>query len=48
MTLHLELDGAQGGDPARAPARTTVEPAALAANLAARLRQREPEALAEL
>ena len=32
----------------RAPARTTVEPAALAADLAARLRQREPEALAEL
>ena len=46
--MTLDLDDAQDGDPSPAPARTTVEPAALAAELAARLRRREPEALAEL
>ncbi len=48
MTLDVELDGARDGDPQRAPARTSAEPAALAADLAVRLREREPEALAEL
>jgi RNA polymerase sigma-70 factor (ECF subfamily) len=48
VSLDLDLDGAPDGDPHAAPGRTTGEPAALAADLALRLRRREPEALAEL
>ena len=48
MTLDGEPNGAEGSDPARAPGRITAEPAALGGDLAARLRERDPEALAEL